>query len=443
MIDTKILEGILIGSALSEKEAYPSIRHLVKPDDFSSSFHREVWEAFGELYLNGQPIDAIMLYHHMGLTPEQNYTLHSYMIRINSTANLKYHCQCLIDAIVTNSQEAAHSFAASNPKVLKTEEWREKEAKRLEKERRLAFRFKEADGINHQIKSFADHVDKARELEGLSGIPTGNPTLDRVTGGWQNEYIVIAARPSMGKTAKMLDYVYHACKSDRAVYVASLEMKASELIGRLTSRITGYNSMHFKTSKAKELDEDKLREALDEIGEWDLVIDDRPRMSMDTISAAAKDAKRQFGKLDIIFIDHLQIVGTEYKSGRSRVDEMTEISGRVQMMVKEFNCPVVVMCQLSRECEKRSDKRPVPSDLRDSGAIEQDAGVIMALYRPTVYYENVYDDPDYKDSELQDYHDSIMELIIRKNRNGETKSFRELVDLKTGAFVEAPRVSNF
>jgi replicative DNA helicase len=439
MIDTSQIEKFLVGSALLVKHAFPLIRNLVRPEDMSVKLHRQTWECMDELYLEGKPIDMIAIFYRMGLSGEDCHYLNVCANMVNSTANLEHHCQILIDAIIKNEEVMAHNYASSNPKVVGTIEWREKEAKRIERKQALTMRFKKADGINHQISVFLKQVDKARTLEGLSGITTGNDVLDRITGGWQKEYVVIAARPSMGKTAKMLDYVYHACNAGHSVYVASLEMKASDLVGRLASRISGYNSMDFKTNMAQHLDQVKINEAASIIGEWDLKIDDRPRMSMDTISAGARAHKRESGKLDMIFIDHLQIIATDFRAGRSRVDDMTEISGRVQVMVKEFDCPVIVMCQLSRECEKRSDKRPVPSDLRDSGAIEQDADLIMALYRPKVYYEEVFDDPDYKDSHLAEYHSNIMEILVRKNRNGEVKSFRELVDLRTGYFEQAPR----
>lgn len=429
------LENTIIGASMLERGAYTQVRHLLTADEFQDQRNRAAWEAMDKLYLKSKPIDYLTVCDQVDNLKVLTTHFANCCKIVASSANLEYYCQVLIDNLNHKEESNAHKLSAEDPSVLKTEEWREMEAARIERANKRIGRFRKADDINSQLLQTIKSIEAASKLKGLSGIPTGNDTLNEITGGFQKEYILLAARPSMGKTAKMLDYVYHACTQGKSVFIASLEMRAEALNIRLISRLSGVNSMSLKTQEAANVDMSKVQQAAATIGDWKITIDDRPRMSLDTITAAVKDHERKYGSIDVIFIDYLQIIASQYRTNRNRTDEMTEISGRIQGLVKEFDCAVVALSQLSRNVESRGDKRPIPSDLRDSGAIEQDCDLLLCLYRPSYYFTECFDDHDYKDMDNPDDYDKVLEVIIRKNRNGRLGAIKEYVDFKTGSFT--------
>jgi len=427
------IENTIIGSCLLERGVFTQVRHLVKADEFQDYRNEGIWSTMNELYLKGKPIDFLTVCEKIGANKELTKHMAHCCDGVASTVNVEYYCQILIDNINHQEQVDASREAAENPEVLKTEDWRERQAKRNSKAHERIVRFKKADDINSQLSDTLKAIEAASKLEGLSGIPTGSERLDEMTGGWQQGYYILAGRPSMGKTARMLDFLYNACINGKSVYVASLEMPVEQLMVRLFSRITSINSKHMRTREAKNIDMIKVQDAASIIGEWKLTIDDRARMSMDTITAGIKEHQRKFDGVDMIFIDYLGLIASEYRTGRNKTDEVTEISARCQGLSKEFNCAVMVLSQLNRGVEARSDRRPMSSDLRDSGAIEQDADMLMMIYRPSAYYADNTDDPDYKEMNPSDY-SKLSELLIRKNRNGEIGMLEEYVDLSKGAY---------
>ena len=433
MMDTYRTENSVIGACLLERGVFTQVRHLLKPDEFQDYRNEGIWQIMDEMYLKSQPIDFLTVCEKIG--PDKDITKHMAQCcqGVASTVNVEYYCQILIDNINHREQVNASREASENPEVLKTEDWREREAMRQRKAQERIARFKKADDINSQLNQTLKSIEAASKLEGLSGIPTGSERLDEMMGGWQKGYYIIAARPSMGKTARMLDFLYHAATNGKSIYVASLEMPVEQLMVRLISRITSINSKHMRTQEAKNIDMVKVQDAASIIGDWNITIDDRPRMSMDTITAGIKEHERKFNGVDMIFIDYLGLIASEYRTGRNKTDEVTEISARCQGLVKEFDCAVMVLSQLNRGVESRGDKRPMSSDIRDSGAIEQDADMLMMIYRPSAYYQDSFDDPDYKDVSPDEYQ-KISELIIRKNRNGEIGVVKEYVDLSRGAY---------
>jgi replicative DNA helicase len=434
------IENSIIGSCLLERGVFTQVRHLVKANEFQDYRNEGIWYAMDEMYLKSQPIDFLTVCEKVGMDKDTTKHMAECCKGVASTVNVEYYCQILIDNINHQEQVDASREAAENPDVLKTEEWREKEAKRQIKAHERIIRFKKADDINTQLSDTLKAIEAASKLEGLSGIPTGSERLDEMMGGWQKGYYIIAGRPSMGKTARMLDFLYHAASSGKSIYVASLEMSVEQLTVRLLSRMTSINSNHMRTREAKNIDMVKVQGAASVIGDWKITIDDRPRMSMDTITAGIKEHERKFKGVDMIFIDYLGLIASEYRTGRNKTDEVTEISARCQGLVKEFDCSVLVLSQLNRGVEARGDKRPLSSDLRDSGAIEQDADMLMMIYRPSFYYNESFDDPDYKEMNPDDYK-KLSELIIRKNRNGEIGVVKEYVDLSKGAYNSSSDVN--
>ena len=249
--------------------------------------------------------------------------------------------------------------------------------------------------------------DRSKSKGTVTGIPTGFIDLDYKLSGFQpSDFILIAARPSMGKTAFVLNIAqYMAFKKNKAVAIFSLEMSKEQLVNRLFSLESQVDAQSLRTGNMKDSDWEKLIEGAGVIGQSKLIIDDTPGISISELRSKCRKYKLEHG-LDIIIIDYLQLMtGSVGKSSESRQQEVSDISRQLKGLARELNVPVVSLSQLSRAVESRPDKRPMLSDLRESGAIEQDADVVMFIYRDEYYN---------KDSEFK----KQAEIIIAKQRNG-------------------------
>ena len=262
--------------------------------------------------------------------------------------------------------------------------------------------------IKQVVLNVLDKIEKASKSKGtVTGIPTGFIDLDYKLSGFQpSDFILIAARPSMGKTAFVLNIAqYMAFKKNKAVAIFSLEMSKEQLVNRLFSLESQVDAQSLRTGNMKDSDWEKLIEGAGVIGQSKLIIDDTPGISISELRSKCRKYKLEHG-LDIIIIDYLQLMtGSVGKSSESRQQEVSDISRQLKGLARELNVPVVSLSQLSRAVESRPDKRPMLSDLRESGAIEQDADVVMFIYRDEYYN---------KDSEFK----KQAEIIIAKQRNG-------------------------
>ena len=262
--------------------------------------------------------------------------------------------------------------------------------------------------IKQVVLNALDKIEKASKSKGtVTGIPTGFIDLDYKLSGFQpSDFILIAARPSMGKTAFVLNIAqYMAFKKNKAVAIFSLEMSKEQLVNRLFSLESQVDAQSLRTGNMKDSDWEKLIEGAGIIGQSKLIIDDTPGISISELRSKCRKYKLEHG-LDIIIIDYLQLMtGSVGRSSESRQQEVSDISRQLKGLARELNVPVVSLSQLSRAVESRPDKRPMLSDLRESGAIEQDADVVMFIYRDEYYN---------KDSEFK----KQAEIIIAKQRNG-------------------------
>ena len=262
--------------------------------------------------------------------------------------------------------------------------------------------------IKQVVLNALDKIEKASKSKGtVTGIPTGFIDLDYKLSGFQpSDFILIAARPSMGKTAFVLNIAqYMAFKKNKAVAIFSLEMSKEQLVNRLFSLESQVDAQSLRTGNMKDSDWEKLIEGAGIIGQSKLIIDDTPGISISELRSKCRKYKLEHG-LDIIIIDYLQLMtGSVGRSSESRQQEVSDISRQLKGLARELNVPVVSLSQLSRAVESRPDKRPMLSDLRESGAIEQDADVVMFIYR---------DEYCNKDSEFK----KQAEIIIAKQRNG-------------------------
>ena len=261
--------------------------------------------------------------------------------------------------------------------------------------------------IRQVVMNTLENIERASKTKGnVTGLATGFTDLDYKTSGFQpSDFILVAARPSMGKTAFVLNIAqYMAFKKDKAVAIFSLEMSREQLMNRLFSMESKVDSQSLRTGNLKDEEWSKLIESAGIIGESNLIIDDTPGISIAEMRSKCRKYKLEHG-LDIIIIDYLQLMTGSGRGSDSRQQEISDISRSLKALARELNVPVVALSQLSRAVEQRTDHRPMLSDLRESGAIEQDADVVMFIYRDDYYN---------KDSEDK----GIAEIIIAKQRNG-------------------------
>lgn len=262
-------------------------------------------------------------------------------------------------------------------------------------------------------KAIKDANNRAKQYESgvASGIDTGLPKLNKLTAGWQNtDLIVLAARPSMGKTALMLYLMLTAAKSGRSVCAYSLEMSDVSITNRMLLSMSQLDVYDFRVGRFTPNDWNELHKAACELSKLPIYIDDNPVVNMQYIKANSL-VKKQNGKCDIIFIDYLQLVDTNKSKGKTREQEVAEASREAKIIAKLLNVPVILLAQLNRSVETRGgNKKPMLADLRESGAIEQDADIVAFLYRPEYY--------GFKNDENGNSTNGYGEIIISKNRNG-------------------------
>jgi replicative DNA helicase len=259
-----------------------------------------------------------------------------------------------------------------------------------------------------------DLLDRVQEMadnpNDVTGVPTGFYDLDRMTAGFQaGDLIVLAARPSMGKTALAINIAEHvALNEGLPVAVFSMEMGAAQLAVRIVGSIGRIDQGHLRTGKLTDEEWPRLTEAIEKLRTISLHIDETAGLTSSELRANARRLSRQCGKLGLIVVDYLQLMSGSSNDGENRATELGEISRGLKMLAKELQCPVIALSQLNRSVEQRPDKRPMMSDLRESGAIEQDADIIMFIYRDEYYTKDACKEP------------GVAEVIIAKQRNGPT-----------------------
>ena len=331
------------------------------------------------------------------------------MTAVPTSANVKYYAQIVADKSVMRkmiklNEEIENMCYAGKEPLESIMEQTEKSMFQLLQRRTTG----EYVPIKQVVLNALDRIEKASKSKGtVTGIPTGFIDLDYKLSGFQpSDFILIAARPSMGKTAFVLNIAqYMAFKKNKAVAIFSLEMSKEQLVNRLFSLESQVDAQSLRTGNMKDSDWEKLIEGAGVIGQSKLIIDDTPGISISELRSKCRKYKLEHG-LDIIIIDYLQLMtGSVGKSSESRQQEVSDISRQLKGLARELNVPVVSLSQLSRAVESRPDKRPMLSDLRESGAIEQDADVVMFIYRDEYYN---------KDSEFK----KQAEIIIAKQRNG-------------------------
>lgn len=407
-------EEMVLGSMLLDNDNIAVVENIVMPEDFSAHGNAAVYGAMLELYEEGRPVDAMTLADRLRekeLPPE--YGDYRYiadmMMKVPLTANAKYYAEIVADKalmrrLIRASEDIANTCYAGKDSIDDILGMTEKTIFDLLNRRR------EEDYVPIRDIALAalERIHEAsRTKNPVTGIPTGFIDLDRQTAGLHpSDLVLIAARPSMGKTAFALNIAAHAAfKKDMCVAIFSLEMSREQLVSRLFAMESRVDSNSIRTGNLTDDDWERLIEGVDIVGNSKLIIDDTPGISVSELRTKCRKYKLEFG-LKLVMIDYLQLMSGSSRRAESRQQEITEISRSLKAIARELEVPVIALSQLNRSAETRSDHRPMLSDLRESGAIEQDADVVMMLFRED-YYNKDTDNPT-----------NIAEVIIAKQRNG-------------------------
>ena len=407
-------EQSVVGAMLMDKDAITTASEIISGNDFYQSAYGIIFDSMVELFNESKPVDLITLQERLKEkdVPAEVASLEfvkDLVTAVPTSANVKYYAQIVADKsmmrkLIKLKQEIANTCYAGKESLEAVLEKTEKAVFDLLQKRNTG----EYVPIKQVVLNALDRIEKASKNKGtVTGIPTGFIDLDYKLSGLQpSDLVLVAARPSMGKTAFVLNIAqYMAFKKDKGVAIFSLEMSKEQLVNRLFSLESQVDAQALRTGNMKDSDWEKLIEGAGIIGKSNLIIDDTPGISVSELRSKCRKYKLEHG-LDIVIIDYLQLMtGSVGKNSESRQQEISEISRSLKGLARELNVPVVALSQLSRAVESRPDKRPMLSDLRESGAIEQDADVVMFIYRDEYYN---------KDSEFK----KQAEIIIAKQRNG-------------------------
>ena len=422
-------EQAVLGSLLLSKEKYPEVDALINPGDFESEAHREIYECIKQLADEGKGIDHITVSKQLDRKNSLqrvggvDYLKELQTVPVSALAADSYANLVKDQSIDRNLKKVLQELikTSDDPKGKTSDEiLNEAEAK--------IFELSENRTKNDSLKKIEEYVgptlDRLEELSKkqgeLIGLSSGFKAVDGVTQGLQKEdLIVIAGRPSMGKTSLAMNIAENVAKEeDGCVLVFSLEMSSESLTSRMLASMAGISQQSFKSANLTDRQWEKTIEKAKKLESMNIHIDDKPNISPMEIRAKARRLAKQYrkdGGVKLVVVDYIQLMQMPGRT-ENRVNELSDISRSLKYLAKEVNAPVIVLSQLNRAVEQRPNKRPQMADLRDSGAIEQDADLIFMLYRDYLYTK----DEDWK---------NVVELRLVKHRNGPTKdillSFRD------------------
>ncbi len=413
-------ESSVLGGLLLDNMAWDRVSDLLGDGDFYRHEHQQIYAAVGALINAGKPADVITVHERLQSLGRAEETgglayLNGLAQYVPSASNIRRYAEivrerAILRKLVTASDEIATN--AFNPQGKAVDRILDEAEQKIfaigEEGSRMKQGFQPLESL---VVTLLDRVQEmADNPVDVTGVPTGFLDLDRMTSGLQaGDLIVLAARPSMGKTSLAVNIAEHvALNEGLPVAVFSMEMGAAQLAVRIVGSIGRIHQGHLRTGKLTDEEWPRLTEAIERLRSVSLHIDETPGLTPSELRANARRLARSCGKLGLIVVDYLQLMsGSGSSQGENRATELGEISRGLKMLAKELQCPVIALSQLNRSVETRTDKRPLMSDLRESGAIEQDADIIMFIYRDD-YYNKESKEPN------------VAEIIIGKQRNGPT-----------------------
>ena len=406
-------EQSVIGSMIMDKDAIISASEILIKEDFYYQQYGTLFETITEQFQAGQPVDLVTLQDKL---KEKNVPkeiqsvefIRDLITSVPTSANIKYYANIVKEnamkrKLIRVTEEIENECYAGKESIDSIFDKTEHDVFALLSTRQTG----DYVPIRQVVMNALEKIEKASQQEGtVTGIPTGFVDLDYRTAGLQpSDLILVAARPSMGKTAFVLNIAqYTAFHQNLAVAIFSLEMSKEQLVNRMFSLESRVDAQALRTGNLSDADWEKLVEGAGVIGDSRLIIDDTPGISISEMRSKCRKYKLDIG-LDLIIIDYLQLMSGSGRGNESRQQEISDISRSLKALARELSVPVIALSQLSRAVEQRPDHRPMLSDLRESGAIEEDADVVMFIYRDDYYN---------KDTDLK----GISEIIIAKQRNG-------------------------
>jgi replicative DNA helicase len=393
---------------------------ILADGDFYRYEHRLIYGAIGTLINGSKPADVITVFEHLQNQGKDQDVgglsyLNSLAQYVPSAGNIRRYAEIVRDRSILRKLVSASDEIATNafnpngrPVADIVDESEQKIFNIGEQGKRNSQGFQ---GMDSLVVKLLDRVQEmADNPNDVTGVPSGFYDLDRMTAGLQaGDLIVLAARPSMGKTALAINIAEHvALNEGLPVAVFSMEMGAAQLAVRIVGSIGRIDQGHLRTGKLTDDEWPRLSEAIEKLRNISLHIDESAGLTSSELRANARRLSRQCGQLGLIVVDYLQLMSGSSSDGENRATELGEISRGLKMLARELKCPVIALSQLNRSVEQRPDKRPMMSDLRESGAIEQDADIIMFIYRDEYYTKDACKEP------------GVAEVIIAKQRNGPT-----------------------
>jgi replicative DNA helicase len=412
-------EQSLLGGLLLDNHAFDRIADLVSAEDFYRDDHRRIFRHVARLIDQNKPADVVTVAESIDASEDKDRTggpayLGSLAQNTPSALNIRRYAELVRDRsvqrrLITVATEIAESALAPSGKevgqLLDEAESRIMEVG--EKGQRGTQGFEQIQPVLARVFERIDHLYHQENKSDVTGVPTGFIDLDERTAGLQaGDLVIVAGRPSMGKTALALNIAEHVgVKNGIPVAVFSMEMGATQLAMRMLGSIARVDQHNMRTGRLNDEEWSRLSSAMGDLHNAPIFIDETGALNALELRARARRIHRQCGKLGLIVVDYLQLMSAS-SEGENRATEISEISRSLKALAKELECPVVALSQLNRALETRNDKRPMMSDLRESGAIEQDADLILFIYRDEVYF------PEKVESR------GIAEVIIGKQRNG-------------------------
>ena len=421
------LEEVVLGAMMIDKKGVDEVIDILHPDVFYKDAHRFIYEAIFILFEESQPVDLLTVSSQLKKSGKLELSGGDFYLikltqKVASSAHIEFHARIILQKYIQRSlikisgeiieeayDEATDVFDLLDAAEAKLYDVTQGNLKRS------------AETAQDLVIQAKKRIEEIAGKEGMSGIPSGFDKVDKLTSGWQpSDLIIVAARPGMGKTALTLSMARNmAVNSNIPVAFFSLEMSSVQLITRLISSETGLSSEKLRTGKLEKHEWEQLNVKVKSLEKAPLFIDDTPSLSIFDLRAKARRLASQHG-IKMIMIDYLQLMtaGGSQKGG-NREQEISTISRNLKALAKELSVPVIALSQLSRAVETRGgSKRPILSDLRESGAIEQDADIVSFIYRPEYYKIDEWDDEEHTPTQGQ------AEFIVAKHRNGGLENIR-------------------
>ncbi len=414
------LEEAVLGAMMLEQNALTNVIDILKPAVFYKEAHQKIFSAIFDLFSNSHPVDILTVTQELKKRGELDVVGGAYYIsmltnRVASAANVEYHARIVLQKflqreLIRISSEIIKESYEDATDVFDILDRAEKELFAVS-ETNLRRSYEDMHSL---VKDAVKQIESAKNQDGhISGIPSGFSDLDRVTAGWQkSDLVVMAARPGMGKTAFVLSMARNmAVDFKKPTAIFSLEMSGVQLVTRLIASETELEADKLKRGQLEQYEWEQLNSRLNTLTEAPLYIDDTPALSIFELRAKCRRLKAQHN-IQLAIVDYLQLMSAGNDNNRgNREQEISSISRSMKSLAKELNIPIIALSQLSRAVETRGgSKRPILSDLRESGAIEQDADMVLFIYRPE-YYQILED-------EQGNSTEGLAQLIIAKHRNG-------------------------